>query len=301
MDLRQIRYFLTLADELNFTRAAGRLHISQPPLTRQIQQLEASMGVVLFERTTRGVALTQAGQVFLEEARKLVALADQAANKTRLAHTGQMGRLDIGIFGSATLNVIPTLLIELRKTHPAIVITLQNTTKTELIDAVRGRRLDIGFNRVLPDLPDLKVETVMIENLYVAVHKDHPLARRRVLGVRDLVNQALIVFPNNVRPTFADTVVALCMDEGFTPNIVHEVGDVMTCIALVSAGLGMAVVPESAANLQLPGVRYHLLRSPAAKVDLSCIYHADNSSPALAVFLDIVRRLRTRKIKLLAE
>jgi DNA-binding transcriptional LysR family regulator len=301
MDLRQIRYFLILADELNFTRAAGRLHISQPPLTRQIQQLETSMGVVLFQRTTRGVSLTQAGVVFLEEARKIVALTDQATNKTKLAHAGHLGRLDIGIFGSATLNVIPTLLIELRKTHPDIVISLQNTTKTQQIEAVRGERLDIGFNRVFPVVPDLVVETVFLENLYVAMHKDHPLARRRILVVKDLEAQPMILFPNNVRPTFADNVVSLCMDEGFSPNVAHEVQDVMTCIALVSAGLGLAVVPESAVSLQLPGVRYHLLKSPAAKVDLSCVYRAENTSPALAVFLDIVRKLRTRKIKLVAD
>jgi DNA-binding transcriptional LysR family regulator len=301
MDLRQIRYFLVLANELNFTRAADRLHISQPPLTRQIQQLEASMGVVLFERTTRGVALTQAGAVFLEEARKIVALTDQATNKTRLAHQGQLGRLDIGVFGSAILNVIPTLLIELRKTHPDIVISLQNTTKTQQVEAVREKRLDIGFNRVFPEVEDLVVETVMMESLYVAMHKDHALVRRRTLAVRDLNNQPLILFPNNVRPTFADNVVSLFRDEGLTPNVVHEVEDVMTCIALVSAGLGMAVVPESAVNLQLPGVRYHPLRSAEAKVDLSCVYRADNASPALMVFLDIVRKVRSRKIKLVTE
>jgi DNA-binding transcriptional LysR family regulator len=301
MDLRQIRYFLVLANELNFTRAADRLHISQPPLTRQIQQLEASMGVVLFERTTRGVALTQAGAVFLEEARKIVALTDQATNKTRLAHQGQLGRLDIGVFGSAILNVIPTLLIELRKTHPDIVISLQNTTKIQQVEAVREKRLDIGFNRVFPEVEDLVVETVMMESLYVAMHKDHELVRRRTLAVRDLNNQPLILFPNNVRPTFADNVVSLFRAEGLTPNVVHEVEDVMTCIALVSAGLGMAVVPESAVNLQLPGVRYHPLRSAEAKVDLSCVYRADNASPALMVFLDIVRKVRSRKIKLVTE
>ena len=301
MDLRQIRYFLVLANELSFTRAAGRLHISQPPLTRQIQQLEADMDVILFERTTRGVALTQAGTVFLEEARKIIALTDQATHKTRLAHHGKMGRLDIGIFGSATLNVIPTLLIELRKTHPDIIISLQNTTKTQQVEAVREKRLDIGFNRVFPEVGDLTVETVFIENLYVAMNKDHPLARRRVLVVSDLQNQPLILFPNNVRPTFADNVVTLCRNQGFLPTVAHEVEDVMTCIALVSSGLGLAVVPESAVNLQLPGVRYHLLRSADAKVDLSCVYHPANSSPALQVFLDIVRKLRNRKIHLVAK
>ena len=301
MDFKQIRYFLALAIDLNFTRAADRLHISQPPLTRQIQQLEANLGVLLFERTTRGVALTQAGLVFLEEARKIVALTDQAKNKTRLTHQGQLGRLDIGIFGSATLNVIPTLLIELRKTHPDIKISLQNTTKIQQIEAVREKRLDIGFNRVFPEVTDLAVETVLVENLFVAMNKNHPLARRRVLVVKDLINQPLILFPNNVYPTFADKVVSLCRNEGFTPNVAHEVEDVMTCIALVSADLGLSVVPASAVGLQLPDVRYHLLRSANATVDLSCVYRKDNSSPVLKAFLDIVRRLRSRKRKVVIE
>ena len=298
MDLRQIRYFLALATELNYTRAASQLNISQPPLTRHIQQLEHSIGVMLFERSTRGVALTQAGKIFLEEARKIVSLADQAVNKTKLAHQGQLGRLDIGIFGSSTFSVIPTLLIELRKTHPNIIISLQNTTKTQQVEGVREKHLDIGFNRIYPSVPDLVVETVMIEDLYVAVHKDHPLAHRRIIEMKDLVDQPFILFPNNVRPSFSDSVIMLCSNEGFTPNIAHEVEDVITAIALISAGLGIAIVPESAIGLKLSGVRYHLLRSVDATVDLSCVYRPDNTSPAFLAFLEKVHMLRSGKLKL---
>ena len=299
MDLRQIRYFLALATELNYTRAASQLNISQPPLTRHIQQLEHSIGVMLFERSTRGVALTQAGKIFLEEARKIVSLADQAVNKTKLAHQGQLGRLDIGIFGSSTFSVIPTLLIELRKTHPNIIISLQNTTKTQQVEGVREKHLDIGFNRIYPSVPDLVVETVMIEDLYVAVHKDHPLAHRRIIEMKDLVDQPFILFPNNVRPSFSDSVIMLCSNEGFTPSVAHEVEDVITAIALVSAGLGIAIVPESAIGLKLSGVRYHLLRSVDAKVDLSCVYRPDNTSPAFAAFLEKVHMLHSGKLKLI--
>ena len=298
MDLRQIRFFMALATELNFTRAASRLNISQPPLTRHIQQLEASLGVTLFERTTRGVALTQAGIVFLEEARKIVALSDQAVNKTKLAHQGQLGRLDIGIFGSSTLSVVPTLLIELRKTHPDVIISLQNTTKIQQIEAVREKRLDIGFNRIYPSAPDLAIETVMIENLYIAIHKDHALNLRGNLVMADLVDQPLILFPNNVRPSFADNVVMLCSNEGFTPKIEHEVEDVITAIALVSAGLGLAVVPESAISMKLSNVRYHQLSGTDAKIDLSCIYLPDNASPVLKAFLANVHKLRNGQLKL---
>jgi LysR family transcriptional regulator, benzoate and cis,cis-muconate-responsive activator of ben and cat genes len=299
MDLRQIRYFLALATELNYTRAASQLNISQPPLTRHIQQLEHSIGVMLFDRSTRGVALTQAGKIFLEEARKIVALADQAVNKTKLAHQGQIGRLDIGIFGSSTISVIPTLLIELRKTYPDIIISLQNTTKTQQIDGVREKHLDIGFNRIYPSAPDLAVETVMIENLYVALHKDHPFANNQTIEVKDLVAEPFILFPNNVRPSFADTVIMLCSNAGFAPNVVHDVEDIFTAIALISAGLGIAIVPESAISLRLSNVRYHLLDAKEAKVDLSCVYRPDNKSPALLAFLQAVHLLRSGQLKLI--
>jgi LysR family transcriptional regulator, benzoate and cis,cis-muconate-responsive activator of ben and cat genes len=300
MDLRQIRYFLALATELNYTRAASQLNISQPPLTRHIQQLEHSIGVMLFDRSTRGVALTQAGKIFLEEARKIVALADQAVNKTKLAHQGQIGRLDIGIFGSSTISVIPTLLTELRKSYPDIIISLQNTTKTQQIDGVREKHLDIGFNRIYPSVPDLAVETVMIEDLYVALHKDHPFANNQTIEVKDLVHQPFILFPNNVRPSFADTVIMLCSNAGFTPNVVHDVEDIFTAIALISAGLGIAIVPESAISLRLSNVRYYLLDAKEAKVDLSCVYRPDNKSPALLAFLEAVHLLRSGKLKLIA-
>jgi LysR family transcriptional regulator, benzoate and cis,cis-muconate-responsive activator of ben and cat genes len=300
MDLRQIRYFLALATELNYTRAASQLNISQPPLTRHIQQLEHSIGVMLFDRSTRGVALTQAGKIFLDEARKIVALADQAVNKTKLAHQGQIGRLDIGIFGSSIISVIPTLLTELRKTHPDIIISLQNTTKTQQIEGVREKRLDIGFNRIYPSVPDLAVETVMLEDLYVALHKDHPFANNQTLEVKDLVDQPFILFPNNVRPSFADNVIMLCSNAGFAPNVVHDVEDIFTAISLISAGLGIAIVPESAICLRLSSISYHLLDAKEAKVDLSCVYRPDNKSPALLAFLEAVHLLRTGKLKLIA-
>jgi LysR family transcriptional regulator, benzoate and cis,cis-muconate-responsive activator of ben and cat genes len=297
MELRQIRSFITLATELNFTRAAMRLHISQPPLTRQIQQLEREMGLALFARTTRGVSLTAAGTVFFEEAKKMIELADRAVEKSKLADKGQMGRLDIGIFGSSTWNVIPKLVSALRVSHPNIVISLQNTTKFQQIEAVRERRMDIGFNRVFPEIPDLVVETVFEEGLCVAMHKDHPLARRRFIAVKDLADEPIILFPNNVRPSFGDLIVAIYRNAGLTPNVVQDVEDVVTAIALVSSGMGLSIVPESAISLRLPDIRYHPLRAPGAKVDLSCVFHADNSSPTLRAFLEITRKMRRSKLR----
>jgi DNA-binding transcriptional LysR family regulator len=292
MEFRQLRYFLVLAEELNFTRAAERLHISQPPLTRQIQQLEEFLGVELFLRTPRGVTLTEAGMAFLEEARKLEFLAEQAVVRTQLTSRGELGRIEIGIFGSAILSVIPKLVLDFRKTHPKVSFGLHTLTKSEQIEALRERRLTIGFNRVFPDVPDMTVETVLEERICVALFEGHPLTARHLLRVEDLQGEPLVLYPNIGRPSFADNVIALCRAAGFSPNIVFECEDVVTSIAMVSAGLGLCVVPESAARMVLPRTTYRLLDAPGASIELKCMYRSDDPSPSLHAFLEDVRRTR---------
>jgi DNA-binding transcriptional LysR family regulator len=291
MQFRHLRSFLVLTEELNFSRAAERLHMTQPPLTRQIQQLEESVGAQLFLRTARGVTLTEAGSAFLEEAKKLQFLADQAIVRTQLASRGELGRIDIGLFGSAIFNVIPSLLNQFRKSNPQVKISLHNMTKSEQIEALRERRLSLGFNRAFRDVPDMIVETVLQERMAVAIQFDHPLANRTAVTVGDLIDQPLVLYPNIGRPSFADTVVGLCRQSGFTPNVAMEVEDVVTSIALVSSGFGLCVVPESASSLGLPGVVYRPLHAPGAFIELNCIYRRDDSSPMLQALLAHTRRL----------
>lgn len=293
MEFRHLRYFLVLADELNFSRAAARLHISQPPLTRQIQQLEQDLGTPLFLRTPKGVELTEAGRTFRDEARRLVAISEQAVERTRLAGEGRLGRLDVGIFGSAVLNVIPRMILAYRRIYPDVHVVLHNMNKTEQIEALREGRIMIGFNRVLPTTPDIVVETILHEKLIVAINRNHPLCQQREISLADISTQPMIIFPSAPRPSFADQIYAMCHRAGFAPNVVQEVGDAVTAAALVSSGFGICVMPESAISLQLPQIVFRRLEWPHQTIDLDCLYHRKEQSSILRAFLEIVRGFRT--------
>lgn len=292
MEFRHLRYFMALADEGNFGRAARRAHISQPPLTRQIRQLEEEFGTRLFERTPKGVELTEAGRLFREEAMKILALAQLAAEKTRMAARGELGRLDVGIFGSAVLNVIPRLILEFRRRYPAVEVHLHNMTRPEQIEALQEGRLTVGFVRVFPDAPAMAVETVLKERLMVAINRDNDLSRHREIALRAFVDQPLILFPSSPRPSLGDHIVALCNREGFTPRVVQEVEDVVTSIALVSSGFGICVVPECATSLRLPRVVYRPLKG-SEQIELACAFRPDDRSPILQAFLEVVRQFRS--------
>lgn len=290
MDLRHLRYFVAVAEEENIGRAAARLHISQPPLTRQIQQLEEELGVTLFTRTPRGMTLTQAGELFLDEARNIRALVEQATERTQRAGQGKLGRIDVAIFGSAILDAIPKLLLAFRNRHPDVKVVLHTMTKAEQIEALRQRRISVGFNRMLAPLEDLETRQVTTEKLLLAVRADHPLARLESIPFAELQHHPLVLFPTGARPSFIDKVIGLCSERGFQPKISQEVGDAVTGVALVAGGFGVCLVPESATTLQFPGVVYARLSDtpPNFHVDLSCLYRKGDASPILAAFLQTV-------------
>lgn len=294
MDLRHLKYFIAVAEEQNIGRAAARLHISQPPLTRQIQQLEEELGVQLFVRTPKGVEITQAGALLLEEARNIRSLVEQATERTQRAGQGKLGRLDVAIFGSAILDAIPKLLLSFRNSHPGVKVVLHTMTKAEQLEALRQRRITVGFNRMLAPEPDIGTELVTTEKLLLAVNESDPLADCQEIPFSELAHHPLVVFPTGARPNFIDKVMALCNECKFTPNISQEVGDAVTGVALVASGFGVCLVPESATTLQFPGVVYRSLRDvpPQGVVDLTCIYRLDDQSPLLGAFLETVRAFR---------
>lgn len=295
MEFRQLKYFIAVAEELNIGRAANRLHISQPPLTRQIQQLEEEFGALLFLRTARGVELTQAGETFLRDARNIRDLMEQAAERAREAGQGKQGKMDIGIFGSGILDVIPKVLHAFRASHPNVQIALHTMSKKEQIEALRQHRISAGFNRLLAPLPDISSEPVHMESIMVAVNESHPLAAKPAILLKELADQPLILFPAGARPSFIDKIWSLCAGEGFEPQVAQEVGDAPTSVALVAAGFGLSLVPEAATSLSVPGVVYRrLANAPDAVVDLSCIYRTDDESPVLLAFLQTVRDFRLR-------
>jgi DNA-binding transcriptional LysR family regulator len=299
MDLKQMRYFLALAQELNFGRAAERLHIAQPPLTRHIRALEEELGTPLFVRTTKGAELTAAGQTLLEEVPNILALARRAEEQTQLAGQGYSGRLDVGIFSSGVLNVIPRLLAEFHTERPGVKIGLHNMAKAEQIEALRERRITIGFNRLLPAAEDITVEPVLRERFLVALHDGHPLAAKKSITLRDLDDEPMILYPNSPVHGLAQEVAAAFRSEGARLRVEQEVQDVVTCIALVASGFGACITTESAANLRLPHVVYLPLSAKQLRhIELSCLYRRDDRSPILLAFVGLIRRFRNKRISL---
>lgn len=294
MELRHLRYFIAVAEERHIGRAATRLHISQPPLTRQIQQLEEELDVQLFTRTPRGMDLTPAGELLLEEARNIRSIVEQAAERTQRAGQGKLGRLDIGIFGSAILDTIPAMLLAFRREFPDVKVILHNMSKDAQIAALRQRRIDIGFNRFIEPADDIANEIVLTERILVALNDNHPLAQLEAVPFQILNDNPVIVFPTGPRPSFIDKVMNMCHQKGFTPQIAQEVGNTLTGVALVASNFGVCVVPESASKLALPGVVYRPVLDPPddSGVDLNCIYRMDDSSPLLMSFLRTVREYR---------
>lgn len=290
MELKQMRYFLALAQEGNFSRAAERLHMAQPPLTRQIQAIEEELGAPLFVRISKGVELTEAGQALLAEVPNILALAERSAERTRLAGKGFVGRLEVGTFGSSILNVVPRVLLNFHKLRPEVGIGLHSMARGEQIRALRERHISVGFARLVPDEPDLVVEMVQRESLLVALYEGHPLCDKAAITVRDLDNEPLILYPNFPAPSLAQRVIEAFRRGRARLKIEQQVDDVVTAVALVASGFGLCITTESGGSLRLPGVVYRPLRSSHFRdLELSCFYRRDDSSPVLNEFLVVLR------------
>lgn len=293
IDFRHLRYFVAVAQQRSFRAAAQRLHVSQPPLTRQIHQLEEALGVKLLDRKPRGVELTEAGRVLLTEAQNILALTEQALEHTKLAGQGQLGRLDIGIFGSAILDIIPRIISAFRKAYPNVEIVMHNLDREGQLKALRERRIIVGFNRFFGNEPDLTWETLLSERMLVAVPARHPFADRKHISLKDLRNEPLVFYPRPPRPGaggFVEHLTRMFHQRGITPKVAHEVDDVVTAVALVSSGLGLCLVVESAKNLRMPGIAYVPL-PPEDRVnfDLCMIRRSEETSPLLEGFMGVAR------------
>lgn len=294
IEFRHLRYFVAVVEQRSFRGAALRLHVSQPPLTRQIQQLEEALGVKLLLRKPRGIEPTDAGLVFFEEARNILMLTEQAASRAQLAGHGQIGRLDVGIFGSAVFDAIPRIIQAFRSRFPKVEVVLHNLDRSGQIKALRERRLTVGFNRFFDDEPDLSWEVIQTERLNVALHHAHPLAQCPQLGLAQIGDQPLILYPRSPRPSFIEHMLKLFHKKGVTPQLIHEVDDVVTAVALVASGFGVSLVTDSACNLRLPGIVYLPLRpEDRACFDLCMIHRRDDESALLQSFLATARALRS--------
>jgi DNA-binding transcriptional LysR family regulator len=294
MDMRQLRYFRAVAEELNFTRAAQRLHITQPPLTRQIQALEQSLGVELFVRSSHGVELTEAGRTLLVDARNLASLVEQSTERAQMAGRGDAGRLDIGFFGTSAFDVLPRILAAYREAHPGVKLVLHPGQTPAQVQALRQGRVAIVFERQLPQEPDIATELVAEERILVALPQGHRLARRASVTVDDLRDEPMVL-PEGWSPHVGSMAVKVFRAHGLVPREGPRCVDMTSGTLLVACGAGVFLVPASMAVLSMPGVVYRPLKSRAAdKFDFHCFYLRDQSSPLVYGLLAVVRRLRKR-------
>lgn len=288
MELRQLRYFQILAEELHFGRAAKRLRMTQPPLTQQIQHLEQEMGVLLFKRTKRHVELTKAGKVFLEDITQSLTQLDQAVENARLAQQGENGKLQVGFVGSATYDILPSLIREFQNRYPNVELRLEELSTPDQIEALYLNKLDIGFIRPPAQNDAICVEVVDETPCILAIPKQHPLTKLESIPVSMLKDQPFVFVSRNVWPGLYDDIVSLCEKAGFTPKIKQFAREYQTVIGLVAAGIGMAVVPASLQSLSVRDVEYREFAEVQLTVKMAIAYQENNLSPEAQNFIDLI-------------
>lgn len=293
VDARKLQQFVAVAEELNFRRAAERLHMSQPPLSHAIKELELALGVTLFQRGKRFVKLTAAGGAFLVEARLAIAQFERAVKTAREAGNGYVGRLRVAFAGSMGYEFIPSVLRAFRSEYPEVELDLAEATTLQAIAAVRSRRVDVGFVRPpLFDGGDLKWRAVYSDRLIVALPEGHRLARYKRIKLGQLAGEDFVGSHGVLVPGLRAQVVRLCQSAGFTPNVRCEMATVPAIVSLVSGRMGVALVPGAARAAPHLGVIYRdLLDGGAdAQTEVRAIWHQSEDSPILRNFLEVAAR-----------
>ncbi|MEJ6487306.1 LysR family transcriptional regulator [Nostoc punctiforme UO1] len=291
MELRHLRYFVTLAEELHFGRAAERLHIAQPPLSQQIRQLEKELGFELFHRTKRSVNLTEAGVVFLDEVQQILRQLQQAIQVGQQTSRGELGELAIGFVSSAAYNILPTILRTFRNCVPGVSLELHELTTDQQLEWLRTGRIDVGFVRPPVEENTFSWEIIFQESLIVALPEAHLLANQSYVCLRSLANEPFILFPRILAPGLYDLIISLCQQAGFSPSVSQQAIQMQTIVSLVAAEIGVAIVPASLQNLQRTGVVYKNIEPVSSKVAIAMIWRSSETSPTIQRFLEIVKHI----------
>ena len=287
MDLRKLAHFVAVAEHLHFGRAALALHTAQPALSQSIRLLETELGFPLFERSRRHVALTPAGASLLPEARRTLAQAERTVHVAERLRRGTHGQLRIGFVGSATFGALPSAVSRFRSVAPEVSLALVEMSTHAQIDALHDDELDVGFIRPPVASSDLQLTAVRREPLIAALPADHRLCGVAELSLAHLRNEPFLLFPRRVGPGYVDLVLSACLEAGFSPRVDHEVDDMQTIVSLVSAGLGVGLVPEPVRHLQLPGVAYRALVKPVWS-ELAMAWTTRPGAPTLDRFVRVV-------------
>ncbi|OON64230.1 LysR family transcriptional regulator [Massilia sp. KIM] len=293
IDLKQLKYFLAVAEEKSFSRAAERLHISQPPLSQQIMKLESELGVRLFTRTTRSFELTVAGKALMVEAAELLGKMRMTIDTIRQIDRGEVGRLRVGIVGSAMWGPIPRLLEQFQSQFPRVTWTIHELGPNDQWEALRNRQIDVGFwrePRIEPEVlkqANLRQDLCFPENVCVAINERHPLAARADIELIDIANEPMLTLhlTQSAEPRY---LIQCCVNAGFEPMIFQEAAEPQTLLAMVGAGLGVALLPETTGRIGWPGVKFMPIRTNPPSANLYISYLAQDDAPVVRAFLKIL-------------
>lgn len=290
MEIRHLRYFVAVAEEKHFGRAAARLHVAQPPLSQQVRRLEAELGVELFYRTTRRVELSPAGEVLLERARPMIAMADLAGQDCRRAQAGSLGRLSLGFTGSTTYALLPAVVTALREGLPSVKLDLHGEMITPAqVQGLKEGTVDVGLLRPPVRSRELAVEVIRSEPLIAILPASHRLSHREEVDVTQLADDAFVAYAAHLRSVLRDTVDDACGAVGFTPRVETEVTETATLVSFVAAGLGVSLVPASVAQMTVAGAVYRPLAGVPPRVQLAIAHRGGDQPPLLARALELIR------------
>ncbi|MGI4730551.1 MAG: LysR family transcriptional regulator [Janthinobacterium lividum] len=293
MDLRQLRYFVAVAAERNFNKAAERLHMAQPPLSRSIQQLEAELGVELIDRSSRPLSLTPIGTFFHDQAVQVLRRMDDMRSMMQTAIAADVRRFTIGFVASVIYARLPALIREFRAEMPDVELTLVESTTLDQIAALKENRIDIGFGRIRFDDPAVRRTVLRQEPLIAAVPLASDLGRDgAAISLATLVREKMILYPSSPRPSYADQVLSLFRDNGLVPDVIHEARELQIAIGLVAAEEGVAVIPESVRRARTDDVRYLELVEPAHSPIIMSHRVGDHSPEVVALMRIIARKYR---------
>ncbi|MFI5614810.1 LysR family transcriptional regulator [Amycolatopsis sp. NPDC051903] len=289
MDRTGLECFVALAEELHFSRAAERCHISQPAMSQQILRLERALDVRLAHRNKRTVSLTRAGEVFLSEARKVLRQMDDAAALALRTDRGEVGQLTTGVTSPALYVVYPEIAALFRRRLPNVGLVVRELTTAEQEHALRRGDLDVGVVHPPLDDPSLAVEEIGRAPFQLALPEGHPLTERASLELADLAGEQVVIFPRQIAPQLYDTVLLLCRQAGFSLKIALEAHPAQSIIALVAAGLGLGFIASETQRLARDGVVYRPIDGPRPQLAIGVAYHADAIAPAVRTFLEAAR------------
>jgi DNA-binding transcriptional LysR family regulator len=291
MELRHLRSFVAVAEELHFRRAAERLHVSQPPLSKQIRALEAELGAPLLYRTRQEVRLTPEGTVFLDRARDILSRVRDAGEAVRLARGGAAGRLDIAYTAALEIRVIPRVVRLFRRRHPGVELRLHPQTSAEQCDNLRRNRIDAGFLIQPSNEAKLDVERIGSDPLLLVAPSDHPLGKCPGTPIAKLVGEPFVLLERSFAPRYHDLIISAARAAGVTLRIASEARNFHETLSLVAAGLGVSLLPSAARDIPWKGVSYCPVESKAPEVEMAVATRTGDPSGPTRNFLSVVREL----------